>query len=118
MDRVAHELIATQKDDGYLGTYTDDKRWTSWDVWVHKYDMLGLLAYYRVTGDKSALTAAEKVGDLLVDTFGVGKRDIIQSGEHVGMAATSVLEPMVYLYHWTGRRTLPQILPLPGFCLG
>src|SRR5208283_5401459 len=34
MDRVAHELIATQKDDGYLGTYTDDKRWTSWDVWV------------------------------------------------------------------------------------
>lgn len=102
MDRVAHELIATQKDDGYLGTYTDDKRWTSWDVWVHKYDMLGLLAYYRVTGDKAALTAVEKVGDLLVNTFGVGKRDIIQSGEHVGMAATSVMEPMVYLYHWTG----------------
>jgi uncharacterized protein len=102
MDRVAHELIAAQEADGYLGTYTDDKRWTAWDVWVHKYDLLGLLAYYRVTGDKSALGAAQKVGDLLINTFGEGKRDIIESGTHVGMAATSVLEPMVYLYRWTG----------------
>ena len=51
MDRVAHELMACQLPDGYLGTYTDDKRWTSWDVWVHKYDMLGLLRYYDATGD-------------------------------------------------------------------
>ena len=49
MDRIALALIACQKDDGYLGTYTDDKRWTSWDVWVHKYDLLGLLAWYRVS---------------------------------------------------------------------
>ena len=45
MDRVASELIGTQLPDGYLGTYTNDKRWTSWDVWVHKYDLLGLLSY-------------------------------------------------------------------------
>ncbi len=102
MDRIALALIACQKDDGYLGTYTDDKRWTSWDVWVHKYDLLGLLAWYRVTGDERALTASRKIGDLLIATFENGSHDIIKSSEHVGMAATSVLEPICQLYRYTG----------------
>jgi len=104
MDRIARELIATQLPDGYLGTYTDDKRWTSWDVWVHKYNLLGLLSYYQATGYQPALDASRKVGDLLVRTFGTGpgQRDIIAAGTHVGMAATSVLEAMVNLYRFTG----------------
>jgi len=101
---MARELIATQLPDGYLGTYTDDQRWTSWDVWVHKYDLLGLLAYYQATGYQPALEAARKIGDLLARTFGTGpgQRDIIAAGTHVGMAATSVLEAMVNLYRFTG----------------
>jgi DUF1680 family protein len=104
MDRMAKELIAAQKPDGYLGTYSANQRWTSWDVWTHKYDLLGLLAYYGLTGDETAYMAAKKIGDLLVQTFGdsPGKRDILKSGEHMGMAATSVLEPMVYLYRYSG----------------
>lgn len=104
MDRIVRALIATQLSDGYLGTYTDDKRWTSWDVWVHKYDLLGLLAYYEITRYEPALASARKVGDLLVRTFGTGpgQRDIIASSTHVGMAASSVLEPMVLLYRQTG----------------
>jgi len=104
MDRMARRLIATQMEDGYLGTYTDKQRWTSWDVWVHKYDLLGLLSYYEITGYEPALQSARNAGDLLVSTFGdkPGQRDIIASSTHVGMAATSVLEPMVLLYRWTG----------------
>lgn len=104
MDRVARELIAAQLPDGYLGTYLDEKRWTSWDVWVHKYDLLGLLNYYRATANQPALEAAKKIGDLLCRTFGTGdgQRDIVAAGTHVGMASTSVLEPMVYLYRVTG----------------
>jgi hypothetical protein len=106
MDRMARSLIATQLPDGYLGTYTDDKRWTGWDVWVHKYDLLGLLNYYQATGDDAALAASRKIGDLLVRTFGTGpgQRDIIAAGTHVGMASTSVLEAMVNLYRFTGER--------------
>ncbi len=100
MDNAVRELIATQKPDGYLGTYDDKDRWTSWDVWVHKYNLIGLLAYHKATGDEAALTAAKKIGDLLGKTF-PEKRDIIASGTHVGMAATSVLEPMVLLYRAT-----------------
>jgi DUF1680 family protein len=104
MDRMAQELIATQLPDGYLGTYQADQRWTSWDVWVHKYDLIGLISYYRATGYTPALEASQRIGDLLCRTFGTGtgQRDIIQSGKHVGMAATSVLEPMVNLYRITG----------------
>ena len=102
MDRIALALIACQKDDGYLGTYSDDKHWTSWDVWVHKYDLLGLLAWYRVTGDERALNSSRKIGDLLIATFENGSHDIIKSSEHVGMAATSVLEAICQLYRYTG----------------
>ncbi|WP_262919224.1 glycoside hydrolase family 127 protein [Niabella hibiscisoli] len=70
MDRVFNTLISTQKPDGYLGTYLPENYWTSWDVWVHKYDIYGLLAYYKVTGDQRAIDAAIKIGDLLCNTFG------------------------------------------------
>ena len=98
LDDAVTSLIAAQNPDGYLGTYAKQNRWGGWDVWTHKYNLLGLLAYYETTHDPRALAAARKIGDLLIDTFGEGKRDIIRSGTHVGMAATSVLEPVVLLY--------------------
>ncbi len=106
MDRVVRGLVATQRPDGYLGTYLDEKRWTSWDVWVHKYDLIGLISYYQATGYEPALDASRKIGDLLCRTFGTGpgQRDIIASGTHVGMASTSILEAMVNLYRFTGDR--------------
>lgn len=103
MDRLMYELINTQKEDGYLGTYTPDQYWTSWDVWSHKYNLHGLLAYYSATGYKPALEACKKMGDLLCRTFGKkqGQMDIISAGTHIGMAATSVLDAMVELYKYT-----------------
>ena len=104
MDRIANTLVSTQLPDGYLGTYLPENYWTSWDVWSHKYNLVGLMAYYSVSGDRKFYTAAVKIGDLLCRTFGdkPGQKDIIKAGSHVGMAATSVLDPMVDLYRWTG----------------
>ena len=104
MDRIVDVLIACQNEDGYLGTYLPQNYWTDWDVWAHKYNLLGLLSYYAVTGHKPALEASIKMGDLLCKTFGEqpGQRNIIESSGHVGMASTSVLEPMTYLYRYTG----------------
>lgn len=56
------KLINTQLEDGYLGTYTPDKYWTSWDVWSHKYNLYGLLSYYAATGYMPALEACKKNG--------------------------------------------------------
>ncbi|RYY00990.1 MAG: hypothetical protein EOO53_20280 [Gammaproteobacteria bacterium] len=104
MDRMAATLMNAQLPDGYLGTYLPEAYWSSWDVWSHKYNLYGLLAYHKVTGNTQALEVSKKIGDLLCLTFGEkkGQRDIIKSGTHVGMAATSVLDPMIDLYMWTG----------------
>ncbi len=104
LDYVAAELIQCQLPDGYLGTYLDKDRWTEWDVWAHKYNLIGLITYMRYTGNLAPLPACRRMADLLCDTFGdtPGKRDIIKAGWHVGMAPTSVLEPMVLLYRLTG----------------
>ncbi len=106
LDRVAAELIATQEPDGYLGTYVPEQRFSlingaDWDVWSHKYNLIGLLTYYQYTGNEASLKACCKVGDLLIATF-PAKRSILAAGTHVGMAATSVLEPIVLLYRLTG----------------
>lgn len=104
LDLAVRELIKCQLDDGYLGTYAPSQRWTEWDVWAHKYNLLGLITYMRYTGDMTPLPACCRMGDLLCNTFGdvLGKRDILKAGEHVGMAPTSVLEPMALLYRLTG----------------
>lgn len=106
LDRTAALLAQCQLEDGYLGTYVPEKRWTSWDVWAHKYNLLGLLTYVRYTGNQAPMTTCRRMADLLCRTFGdgPGQRDIIPCGEHVGMAPTSVLEPMVLLHRMTGEQ--------------
>ena len=97
--------IDKQAEDGYIGTYKPVNRWMEWDVWDHKYVMLGLLQFYSITGYKPALKAAGKIGDLMCETFGYGEGqlDLMANGPHQGMASGSILEPMVYLYKYTGK---------------
>ena len=94
------ELIKCQEADGYLGTYLPEKRWTEWDVWSHKYNLLGLLAWARLSGDQAPLDACRKMGDLLCNTFGEGKLDFMKQSPFEGQV--TVLEPMVLLYRLTG----------------
>jgi|CXWL01.1.fsa_nt_gi DUF1680 family protein len=108
LDRVAGELMDAQEADGYLGTYLPEQRFgiyenADWDVWSHKYCLIGLLTYHQYSGNARALQASRKAADLLIATF-PAKRSILAAGTHEGMAATSVLEPIVLLYRLTGER--------------
>jgi len=103
---AAGQLIAAQEDDGYLGTYVTAKRFglfdgADWDVWSHKYCLIGLLTYFQYSGDQSAFAAAKKAADLLLATF-PSQRSILAAGTHKGMSSTSVLEPIVQLYRLSG----------------
>ncbi len=106
LDRVANGLMATQEGDGYMGTYLFGQRFglatdADWDVWVHKYCMIGLLAYYHATKNPKAIESVKKIADLLDRTFAPGRKLLSQAGTHMGMASTSVLEPVVLLYKET-----------------
>lgn len=101
ISQSAKEIISTQDDNGYIGNYAPEHQLKQWDIWGRKYTTLGLLAYYDLTGDKDALVAAKKVIDHLMTQVGDGKTDIVTTGNYHGMASSSVLEPVVYLYNHT-----------------
>lgn len=95
-------LIATQSADGYIGNYADDRRLEGWDIWGRKYCTLSLLDHYRQTGSKASLEAARKLIDGLINELDANNIDISSKGFYHGMAACSILEPVVYLYRESG----------------
>jgi len=101
IEAMVNDWLSTQEDDGYLGTYDDKDRWKSWDVWVQAHDLIGLLSYYWFTGKKNILEAAIRVADRVLQDFGPGKRYLYPTGPHGGMASSSFLEPLVWLYRET-----------------
>lgn len=102
LDKAVEDLIATQTPDGYIGNYADNKHLAAWDIWGRKYCMLGLLAYYDLSKEQKALKAAGKVADHLINELKERNALIVKMGNHRGMAASSVLEPICLLYSRTG----------------
>lgn len=98
---AAEALMKTQTPDGYIGNYAPDAQLKQWDVWGRKYTILGLVAWYDLSGDKNALASACRVADHLMTQVGPGKVNIVSTGNYVGMPSSSILEPVMYLYNRT-----------------
>ena len=103
LDKAVRSLIATQTSEGYIGNYAPESRLQAWDIWGRKYVMLGLLAYYDITKDRLVLDAASKEADFLMKELDEKNVMIVKMGNHRGMAASSVLEPIVQLYTRTNK---------------
>jgi len=116
---VADYLLSRQADDGYLGNYAPERRftrpqppkpvswdgapaWRTWDIWTHSYLILGLIETWRALGDDRYLAAAQRIGDLCWRTLGEGGIDITTLGNHFGMSATVLMDPAVELHLATG----------------
>ncbi|WP_337243694.1 beta-L-arabinofuranosidase domain-containing protein [Luteimonas sp. gir] len=116
---VAAYLAQVQEDDGYLGTYAPHRRfmvpqppkpesWNgepalrTWDVWTHAYLLLGLLEVHRRFPEAGALETARRIGLLCWRTFCVEGLDITTVGNHHGMSATVLLDPVMDLHAATG----------------
>ena len=95
------KLMNTQTSDGYIGNYKREAQLTNWDIWGRKYTSLSLLSYYRLTGDKKALNAVERLINHLMEQLQIHNINIAATGYYLGMASCSILEPVVYLYDIT-----------------
>ena len=104
LKNTAQELMATQTPEGYIGNYAPESRLKAWDIWGRKYVMLGLISYYDISNDKKALNAAAKEADFLIKELNDKNALIVKMGNHRGMAASSVLEPICQLYTRTGNK--------------
>lgn len=102
VERVVTRWLVTQDPDGYLGTYSANERWKSWDLWMQAHNIMALLVYFDVTKKQYALEAARRVADRVLADFGPGKASLSLTGHHGGMASSSVLEPIILLSRYTG----------------
>jgi DUF1680 family protein len=118
---VADHLVSLQAADGYLGNYPPARRfmvkqppkpfsWNgepahrTWDIWTHAYLILGLVEATRAVGDDRYLAAATRIGDLVWATLSQGDVLITDLGNHFGLSATVLIDPMCELYFATGAR--------------
>lgn len=108
LKQAAYGLMETQTNDGYIGNYAPESRLKAWDIWGRKYCMLGLIAYYDITNDEKALESAAKEADFLIKELNDKNSKIVLMGNHRGMAASSVLEPICQLYVRTGNKKYLQ----------
>ena len=107
MIAVAEAWIASLPEDGYhviRGPHEMHERWKgAWEVWELKYMIVGLIAMYRLAGDQHLIDTAKQIADCVVETFGYGEDqlDLLEVGA-LRTGTTSILEPMVDLYRFTG----------------
>ena len=60
-DRWVEQVLANQREDGYLGTYTEnDDVYDDYNAWGSSCGMNALLSYYSATGRKEVLDAVHK----------------------------------------------------------
>ena len=131
LGRVADYLLSQQDAAGYLGTYAPARRFMcrqaagprtwdgapgqrTWDIWVHSYLILGLLATGRVLARPECIAAARRIGDLCWRTLTEGGISITSLGNHHGLSATVLLDPAVELFLVTGE---PRYLELAQLIL-
>ena len=112
LDHTAKVLVASQEADGYIGTYTRSARYTEWDVWTIKYTLIGLLAYANEFQDEKVLKACQRLGVCFMKHIEhITPEEFVGSSFHDGMANTSILEPMCYLYEASGDEKFLKFCP-------
>lgn len=104
VDRALEQLINAASTGGYITTYQPGAEFKTWDVWIQKYVLLGLIAEYDQTGKRAVLDAAKRSADYVLGRNGPGKLSIEEYGLpfHEGGCNFSILEPVVLLYERTG----------------
>ena len=103
-------ILSTQDEDGYLGIYDKDLRYTfdneNGELWAKSSLLRGLLAWYEYTKDEKILTAIERAVKNVMDNYPVNNSRPFYSkqpnvgGTSHGLTITDVFES---LYRITGK---------------
>ena len=111
IERGLGHLLSSQESNGYIGNYPVELRCgEGWDVWGIKYTMMGLLHYADgVSAEEGgrALKACCRLCDYVIAEIGPGGRrgrELWETGNWSGLASSSILEPVVWLYRRTKDR--------------
>ena len=108
---TAKDMIAAAEEDGRISSYTRETEFDGWDMWARKYVMLGLLYFVEICHEEElaakALYTAKREADTILAAVGEGegKKEITKTARMwAGVASSSVLEPIMRIYHLTGEK--------------
>jgi len=108
LDLIKHtvaDLLSTQNSAGYICSYPRDRETQDWDIWGRKYVIIGLARYYlEIDRNAKVKSAIAQEIDYLITQVGPNALNITTCGHHCGLAASSILEPVVLGYRITGER--------------
>lgn len=80
---IINDLEIAQGEDGYLGVFKGGARYSisssNWDLWNQYHCIVGLLEWYKITGNEKAYSIAKKTIDCIYDTF-QGKSYLVNGG--------------------------------------
>lgn len=103
------DMLTAQDELGRISSYAVDHEFDAWDMWSRKYVLLGMQYYLEICKDKEL--AAQLVEsmcrqvDYIMSKIGdpeEGKKLITKATRHWrGLNSSSILEPIVRLYHLT-----------------
>ena len=104
IEKTVRDIMATQSANGCISSYPQEKQLNEWwDIWGRKYVILGLLRYYDlIEAKKEVKECCCHVLDHLMTQVGPGKVDILDCGQHDGLAASSILGAVVGVYRISG----------------
>lgn len=93
-------VIKKQREDGYLGTYTqeNDNPFEDYNAWGTACGMRGLLFFYEATGRKDVLDAVHRCMLWFCDNWAGDKK--------TSYSGVVIIEPMVLCYRYTGDERL------------
>lgn len=71
LDTIAEQILTFQNPDGSFGRHQKSEGWDEWgrQLFGHGRLLMGLLEYYRLSGNDRYLQAAEKLGDYIAGTI-------------------------------------------------
>lgn len=107
VDEAARDMLSIQRADGCLSTCPDRTQpngTNGSDLWERKYALMGLLAYYELTGSAEALDACVRLVRYTNGQVGLPpKTPITETGwAFCGIESSSILEPVLRVYQITG----------------
>lgn len=116
LDNTVQDLLSTQNENGSISCTPVDQQpgGVNGDLWERKYVMLGLEEYYQwVNQDSTVLDALKKHADCIIEQIGhAPKTEIVDLGwsatnigyEPCHIESSTLLEPFMRLYNWTGEQ--------------
>lgn len=102
------DMLTTAEADGRVSTYLRAAEFDAWDLWCRKYVLLGCEYYLEICKDPAfkaqILAFLCRCADYIIAHIGNGagqKKINDATRSWYGLNSSSILEPMVRLYHWT-----------------